>query len=358
MTSIVRHGIHINNRFLNRIPFCVGIVWLQVMSCGHPDKDVVAEVGRYRIEAGALRSLVADLLPGPAGRCHRRRSAPPLPAGDGRRTPDASRSRKPGPGIPGGCACGDPRSRRQTGSPVISGSGDSFRTPGHRGGRQSPVRAGGVRPRASVQRSPGCRPGRHGQRACSPGGGAVPSRKLRASIHSTPVRQLREASWATSVQGRSPNSTSLPICFRSLPAGKVSPPIPAGRGAWQVFRFTDERGVPFARHRAFIETLLQTERRTRAERQHLERLQESFEARLNATGLRELIEAYGRRQIEDLPASTTALYLHDQGAIGVAEANEALRAANLRRAFAGQRRRGGDVQRRGFAPLPHTARGA
>ena len=333
MTSTVRDGSHTGKRFLNRIPFCVGIVWLQVMSCGHPDRDVVAEVGRHRIEAGALRSLVADLLPGQrpeaTGDEARRHYLQVMVDGRLMLLEAENRALESLEEVQAEIReAVDKQVRRlylaaeiPSGPPVTDADARArFEQDGF--GRERLCSAVLVAGRATMD----------SVLAALSGGRSFEEVASQYSLDSRSAAQGGELGY---VGPRTIDRLNLPPdLFRSLPAGKVSPPVPAGRGAWQIFRFTDERGVPFARHRAFIETLLQTERRTRAERQHLERLQESFEARLNAAGLQELIEAYGRRQTEDLPASTTTLYHHDEGAIGVAEANETLRAGNLRRAFA------------------------
>ncbi|MCY3759882.1 MAG: peptidyl-prolyl cis-trans isomerase [Gemmatimonadetes bacterium] len=333
MTSTVRDGSHTGKRFMNRIPFLVGIVWLQVMSCGHPDRDVVAEVGRYRIEAGALRSLVADLLPGQrpdaAGDEARRHYLQVMVDGRLMLLEAENRALESLEEVQAEIReAVDKQVRRlylaaeiPSGPPVTEADARArFEQEGF--GRERLCSAVLVAGRATMD----------SVLAALSGGRSFEEVASQYSLDSRSAAQGGELGY---VGPRTIDRLNLPPdLFRSLPAGKVSPPVPAGRGAWQIFRFTDERGVPFARHRVFIETLLQTERRTRAERQHLERLQESFEARLNAAGLQELIEAYGRRQTEDLPVSTTALYLHDEGAIGVAEANETLRAGNLRRAFA------------------------
>ena len=333
MTATARDGSLANNRFLNRIPFCAGIAWLLAMSCGHPDRDVVAEVGKYRIEAGALRSLVAGLLPGQragaAGDEARRHYLQVMVDGRLMLLEAESQALESLEEVQEEIReAVDKQVRRlylaaeiASGPPVTEADARArFEQEGF--DRERLCSAVLVADRATMD----------SVLADLAGGSPFEEVAGRYSLDSRSAAQGGELGW---VGPRTIARLNLPPdLFRSLPAGQVSPPVPAGRGAWQVFRFTGERGVPFARHRAFIETLLQTERRTRAERQHLERLQESFEARLNSAGLRELIDAYRRRQTEDLPASTTALYFHDQGAIGVAGANEALRAGNLRRAFA------------------------
>ena len=333
MAAIVRDGSLGNNSFQNRIRFCAGIVWLLVMSCGQPDKDTVAEVGRYRIEAGALRSLVAGLLPGQrtgaAGDEARRHYLQVMVDGRLMLLEAESQALESLEEVQAEIReAVDKQVRRlYLAAEIPSGS---------------PVTEADARARFALE-------GFDRERLCSAVlvadqatmdsvladlAGGRPFEEV-AGRYSLDTRSAAQGGELGYVGPRTIARLNLPPdLFRSLPAGQLSPPVPAGRGAWQIFRFTDERSVPFAKHRAFIETLLQTERRTRAERQHLERLQESFEARLNATGLKELIEAYARRQTEDLPASTTALYFHDQGTVGVAEANETLRAGNLRRAFA------------------------
>ena len=122
--------------------------------------------------------------------------------------------------------------------------------------------------------------------------------------------------------------------FRNLAVGEVSRPIPAGKGAWHLFRFSEERVATLSKHRPYIEGLLREERRLLAERQHLERLRESYNVRLSGIGLSEMIDAYRRRSPQELSTSRTALYVHDEGEITVSEADEALQMLNLRRAFA------------------------
>ncbi len=125
-----------------------------------------------------------------------------------------------------------------------------------------------------------------------------------------------------------------PDVFRSLPLGEVTSPLPAGGQAWHVFRFTEERPASFSKYRLFIQRQLNQEREFQAEREHLEMLKESFQARLNPAGLQEVMQAYRQRQPTALTRSSTPLYTHDGGEISVAEGFEALRALNLRGAFA------------------------
>ncbi len=124
-----------------------------------------------------------------------------------------------------------------------------------------------------------------------------------------------------------------PDLFRNLPAGEVSDAVPAGHGAWHVFRFTEERAATFAKYRPYIEGLLREERRLLAERQHLERLRAAYGIELLSDGVEEIISAYRRRSLEAVALSATALYRHDQGEISVSEADAVLRKLNLRRAF-------------------------
>ncbi len=125
-----------------------------------------------------------------------------------------------------------------------------------------------------------------------------------------------------------------PDLFRSLPLGEVSTPLPVGRGAWHVFRFTEERPATFAKYRLLIQRQLNQERELQAEREHLEMLRESFQVRLNPAGLQEVIQAYQQRNPAALKANSTALYRHDKGEISVAGAQAALQALNLGKAFA------------------------
>ena len=332
-TAVFREVTLADRGLANGIRHCAWMVWLLAVSCGQPDREVVAEVGRYRIESGALRSLVADLLPGQrtdaSGDEARRHYLQVLVDGrlmlleaehqdlqshesvqaEIRQAVDRQvRRLYLGGEIPPGPAVTEADARAR------------FEQEGF--GRERLCSAVLVPGRATMD----------SVLSALAGGSTFEEAARRYSLDSRSAAQGGELGW---VGPRTIPRLHIPAdLFRNLPASQVSPPIPAGKGAWQIFRFTDERAVPFARHRAFIETLLQTERRTRAERQHLERLQESFEARLNATGLRELMGAYRRRETEGLPGSTTALYRHDEGEISVAEADAALRSLNLRRAFA------------------------
>ena len=124
-----------------------------------------------------------------------------------------------------------------------------------------------------------------------------------------------------------------PDLFRSLPLGEVSIPLPAGRRAWHVFRFSEERPATFAKYRLFIRAQLRAERKFQAKREHLEMLRESFQVRLNPAGLQEVMQAYQQRDPAALKASPTALYKHDKGEISVAEAQEALQALTPGKVF-------------------------
>ncbi len=330
MTAPLRDVNLFVRKLLNGIPFCV---WLLVVSCGHPDNDVVAEVGRYRIEAGALRSLVADLLPG------QRTDA----------TGDEARLHYLQVMVDGRLMLLEAENQDLESNEDVQAK---IREAVDKEARQLYLRLE-IPPGAAVTEAEAKayfeQEGFGRERLCS--AVLVSGRAAIASVLAALAggRSFEEVAGQHSLDSRSaaqggelgyvgPRTIARlhipPDLFRSLPAEQVSPPIPAGKGAWQVFRFTDERSVPFAKHRVFIETFLQKERRMRTERQHLERLKESFGVRLNSAGLGELIGAYRLRQTEGLPASTTALYLHDEGKISVAQANEALRALNFRRVFA------------------------
>ena len=332
-TAVLREVSLADRGLANGIRDCAWIVWLLVVSCGQPDREVVAEVGSYRIESGALRSLVADLLPGQrtdaTGDEARRHYLQVLVDGrlmlleaehqdleshesvqeEIRQAVDRQvRRLYLGGEIPPGPAVTEADARAR------------FEQEGF--GRERLCSAVLVPDRATM----------NSVLSALAGGSTFEEAARRYSLDSRSAAQGGELGW---VGPRTiPRLHIPPDLFRNLPASQVSPPIPAGKGAWQIFRFTDERTVEFARHRAFMETLLQTERRTRAERKHLERLQESFEVHLNGSGLAELMGAYRCRETEGLPGSTTALYRHDEGEISVAEADAALRSLNLRRAFA------------------------
>ena len=332
-TAVVRDVSLANRGFPKGIRHCAWMVWLLVVSCGQPDREVVAEVGRYRIESGALRSLVADLLPGQrtdaAGDEARRHYLQVMVDGRLMLLEAENQDLESHESVQAEIrAAVDKQVRRLymtveiPSGPAVTEADAKARFDQDGFGRERLCSAVLVSDRATMD----------SVLAALEEGSPFEEVARRYSLDSRSGAQGGELGW---VGPRTIHRLYIPPdLFRNLPAAQVSPPIPAGKGAWQVFRFTEERSVSFARHQAFIETLLRTERRSRAERQHLERLQESFEVSLNGSGLGELMDAYRRRQTEDLPGSTTALYRHDEGEISVAEADAALRSLNLRRAFA------------------------
>ncbi len=125
-----------------------------------------------------------------------------------------------------------------------------------------------------------------------------------------------------------------PDLFQSLAEGEVSVPVPTTGGTWQVVRFTDSRPAEFEKFAGLIKKQMSKQRRLWAYEEHLEVLENTYRVRLDWTGLTELMESYRARNPGALAASSTPLYHYDRGMVTVAEANEALRAFNLRGAFA------------------------
>ncbi|MBI2504102.1 MAG: peptidyl-prolyl cis-trans isomerase [Candidatus Latescibacteria bacterium] len=112
--------------------------------------------------------------------------------------------------------------------------------------------------------------------------------------------------------------------FASLPTGQVSQPLQASK-SWHVVRFTEDRTASYEKNRSYLEARLSEERARQVEEEHCELLGESFQARLDPAGLREIAGAYRQEDPTPLAASSTPLYRYDQGTLEIAEAQETLR---------------------------------
>ena len=145
-----------------------------------------------------------------------------------------------------------------------------------------------------------------------------------------------------------------PSLFQSLAEGEVSVPIPAARGAWQVVRFTDSRPAEFEKFAGLIKKKMSRQRRLWAHEEHLEVLEKKYGVRLDRTGLTELMEGHRAQNHGALAASSTPLYHYEGGMVTVGEANESLRAFNLRGAFADTEEAGNVVRR--YVLGPHLIR--
>jgi len=121
--------------------------------------------------------------------------------------------------------------------------------------------------------------------------------------------------------------------FASLPLGQVSPPLRAGQ-SWHVVRFTQERSAAYERYRSDIEERLFREQVRQVEEEHFERLKESFQVRVNPSGLQALVAAYRAEDPPALVSDTLLLYSGDSGELTLAAAHEALRRGNIRLEFA------------------------
>ena len=117
-----------------------------------------------------------------------------------------------------------------------------------------------------------------------------------------------------------------PSLFQSLAEGEVSVPVPAAGGTWQVVRFTDSRPAEFEKFAGLIKKEMTRQRRLWAREEHLEVLEKTYRARLDRTGLTELMEGRRARNHDALAAGSTPLYHYEGGMVTVAEANELLRA--------------------------------
>ncbi len=117
--------------------------------------------------------------------------------------------------------------------------------------------------------------------------------------------------------------------FINMPAGEVSRPLRAGT-SWHVVRFGQEEATVYGEYRHIIEETLIQKRLTQVEEELIEALEAEFKMRLQEPGLQEMLDAYGRRDIKALETSKTPIYQYDQGAITVAQVQQALKKRNLR----------------------------
>ena len=113
--------------------------------------------------------------------------------------------------------------------------------------------------------------------------------------------------------------------FRTLPAGEVSQPMPAGSGnAWHVVRFVEERTAVYEKYHPGINARLFSERLKLLRDDHVERLAKSFQVRVDPAGVAEVVAAYRQKNPGALAGSPTSLYHYDEGKITVSEGREAL----------------------------------
>ena len=124
-----------------------------------------------------------------------------------------------------------------------------------------------------------------------------------------------------------------PEVFNNLAQDQLTVPLPAGP-AWHIVRFTEDRPATYEKYQAKIARLLYRERLVQVETELLEQLRESFEVRLDPAGLRELVDAFAKRQPTLLEGSPTILYTYDGGEITVGQVQRHLRQLNLSYGFA------------------------
>ena len=124
-----------------------------------------------------------------------------------------------------------------------------------------------------------------------------------------------------------------PEVFRTLPLGAISEPMYTGK-YWNIVRFTEERPVSYDKYRDSIKRQLFTERSAQAKREHLELLQNAFEARLHGEALQQLVSAYRIQDLSPLTAESLPLYTFDEGEITLAAAVKVLQEQNIGSGFA------------------------
>lgn len=124
-----------------------------------------------------------------------------------------------------------------------------------------------------------------------------------------------------------------PEVFRTLPLGAISEPMYTGK-YWNIVRFTEERPASYDKYRDSIKSRLFAERSAQAKREHLELLQNSFEARLHGEALQQLVSAYRLQDLSPLTAESLPLYTFDEGEITVAAAVKILQEQNIGSGFA------------------------
>lgn len=99
--------------------------------------------------------------------------------------------------------------------------------------------------------------------------------------------------------------------FRNLKSGEIGPIVPVGR-SFQVLRFLDEREAGIDEHREAIERVIYEYKFRQQESEHVRDLAEEYSWRVDAGGLRALVEAAGPRgcaRRRDLEAGAAGLPL-------------------------------------------------
>ncbi len=120
--------------------------------------------------------------------------------------------------------------------------------------------------------------------------------------------------------------------FNTLPLGKISAPLRAGR-SWHIVRFTEDRDAPYERYRPLIEEQLFSERLAQVEAEHFEALRAEASAALDRDGLQLMLSAVQREDSALLDTCTAPLYTFAEGQATVAAAYKALRRLNAQRSL-------------------------
>ena len=301
--------------------------------CGEPPDRTVAEVGEYLIKGSSLRALVADLLPG------QKTDA----------TGDEARRHYLQILVDGRLLLLEARNLGIDTTLAVEKAVDLAVDEWVRALYRKSVAGSGAEVTEADVRQVFEREGfdveRRLSRILAPGRAGIDevAEALKAGQSFDEVAERRSGAGDPARRGGTlgyvgrPALTRLRIpadLFRTLADGEVSRPLAVAGGSWQVIRFTETVPVAFSKYAPLIERQLRRKRRIQALSEHREALAHSYRVRLNPAGLRELMEAYRRRRSDPLAASSTPLYHHDKGVITVAEADEALAAAGLRRSFA------------------------
>ena len=119
-----------------------------------------------------------------------------------------------------------------------------------------------------------------------------------------------------------------PEVYKTLPQDQLSEPLPAG-SAWHILRFSEDRPASYEKYQAKIASLLYQKRLAQVEAEHLEQLRDSFNVRLNPSGLRKLVNAYKAKQPTRIEGNSTALYTYKGGEVTLGQVQEFLRQRNI-----------------------------
>ena len=310
---------------------CLSLSVLALSGCGRPPDAVVAEVGEHPIMASSVRDVVADLLPGERTD----------------KTGDEARRRYLQILIDGRLLVLEARNRGIDTTHAVEKAATKAVNERARALYHARMPAGAQITEAEVRQQfeqEGFDRERELTRIVTPDRATINAvvEKLESGQPFEEVALAHSIDATTAPQGGrlgyvgrlALGKHRIPAdLFQSLADGEVSRPIPAVKGTWQIVRFTDTVPAEFASFAGLIETKLRKELQVQAREQRLEMLANTYRVRLDEAGLTEMMEAYRRRDPGVLAASSSPLFHHDKGIITVADADDAVGALGLRRAF-------------------------